>query len=108
MVKRTIVLDGALIPDQAEFWRAWARQIDPKYAEHFGHNSDAFHDAITGGGPGFPGECTVIIRNYGKLAEALGPERTLFVFQTLRSAAYESPVNITAYLLRRDQAQERV
>ena len=81
---RKIVLDGSEIKTEADLWVAWTNQIDAESARYFGKNLSAFKDAITGGGPGFPGECVVILKypsrlkknldskKYGDLTELLG------------------------------------
>jgi len=52
-----------------EFWDLYLREVIPEGVEHFGRNEDAFRDALTGGGPGWPGdsECTLEIIHVDKL-----------------------------------------
>ncbi len=53
----TIIVDCSQVQDEPDFWREYVRAIPPEGTEYFGRNLDAFWDAVSGGGPGYPGEC---------------------------------------------------
>ena len=50
----TINCDG--LNSESEFWDLYLAETNPEGACYFGHNLDAFWDALSGG-PGWPGEC---------------------------------------------------
>lgn len=39
-----------------EFWTSYLTAVKPDGAHNFGRNLAAFWDAVSGGGPGYPGE----------------------------------------------------
>jgi ribonuclease inhibitor len=51
------VVDCADVKTEGEFWQAYIRDAQPDGVEFFGRNVAAFWDAVSGGGPGWPGEC---------------------------------------------------
>ena len=53
---RTITIDCAKTADEAEFWDAYVAAALPEGRGYFGRNLAAFWDAVSGGGPGWPGE----------------------------------------------------
>ncbi len=53
---RVVSIEGSRLTDEAAFWREYLAAVRPDGAEHFGRNLDAFRDAVTSGGPGWPGE----------------------------------------------------
>jgi hypothetical protein len=56
------VIDCHSIKSEAEFWAEYLSILKPQGAEYFGCNLDAFWDALSAGGPGFPnyeGKCEV-------------------------------------------------
>lgn len=46
-----------------EIWEKYVEVTRPEDAVHFGNNLAAFNDAITAGGPGWPGECEIYFTN---------------------------------------------
>jgi ribonuclease inhibitor len=48
------VIDCYSIKSEAEFWAEYLSIVKPQGAEYFGRNLDAFWDALSAGGPGFP------------------------------------------------------
>jgi len=53
---RTITIDCAKILTVPDFWAAYVTAASPEGREYFGRNLDAFWDAVSAGGPGWPGE----------------------------------------------------
>ena len=64
---KTFQLDCSQISFEGDFWELYLEVIRPDGAEYFGRNLDAFWDAVSGGGPGWPGECQLILANTEKL-----------------------------------------
>lgn len=60
---RTYVIDCAKVLDEPRFWQIYLETTRPEGASDFGRNRAAFRDAVLGGGPGWPGECTLVITN---------------------------------------------
>ena len=52
---RVINIDGSRLTDEAAFWREYLTAVQPEGSEFFGRNLAAFRDAVTAGGPGWPG-----------------------------------------------------
>lgn len=52
----TVVVDCTGIRSSEEFWDAYVRAVGPENSSWFGRNLDAFWDAVSAGGPGWPGE----------------------------------------------------
>ncbi|MET3135334.1 hypothetical protein AAKU55_005642 [Oxalobacteraceae bacterium GrIS 1.11] len=48
---------------EADFWELYIAVVCPEGVECFGQNLNAFWDAISGGGPGWPGECIIELIN---------------------------------------------
>ena len=77
---RIITIDCAKTTNDQEFWDAYVMAALPEGRGYFGRNLNAFWDAVSAGGPGWPGEdCelrfinTKPIRSFreGKFYEAL-------------------------------------
>jgi ribonuclease inhibitor len=66
------LLDCEAISSGAEFWDLYLRIVSPVGAGFFGRNLDAFWDATAGGGPGWPGNCQIVVVNTGLLAHRNG------------------------------------
>lgn len=49
------VIDCSKIDSEQEFWNAYLNVVKPEGTEYFGRNLDAFWDALSAGGPGWPG-----------------------------------------------------
>lgn len=61
------VLDCKGVSSENEFWDLYIAQIRPDGGSFFGRNLDAFWDALTGG-PGWPGDEEIVIKNSASLA----------------------------------------
>ncbi|MBK8187858.1 MAG: barstar family protein [Cellvibrio sp.] len=54
------VIDCYAVKTEAEFWAEYLSTVKPQGTEYFGRNLDAFWDALSAGGPGYPnheGKC---------------------------------------------------
>lgn len=56
----TIVIDCQKVRDEEGFWKLYLETVRPKGAVFFGRNMAAFWDAISAGGPGWPGEVELL------------------------------------------------
>jgi hypothetical protein len=69
---RVVSIEGNLLTDEAAFWREYLAAVQPDGADYFGRNLAAFRDAVTAGGPGWPGgQCR--LRIVGHAATGVGP-----------------------------------
>ena len=66
-IHKVYVLDCTTVKSMQEFWELYLRVVSPEGEQYFGCNPDAFRDAVLGGGPGWPGACTLEIRNIKNL-----------------------------------------
>jgi len=71
-----------------DFWNKYASEIDSESAKYFGKNLDAFNDAITAKGPGFPGDCIIELMGARKLEKIFGKEDFEFILDLLRKADF--------------------
>lgn len=65
---REVVIDCSGIGSIEEFWQRYLDAAKPEGASIFGRNLDAFWDAIEGGGPGWPGEVTLVFMHSDQLS----------------------------------------
>jgi RNAse (barnase) inhibitor barstar len=61
------IIDCSAVTSEGEFWDKYLEVTCPDGSEYFGRNLDAFNDAITCGGPGWPGECEVHFTNTARV-----------------------------------------
>jgi ribonuclease inhibitor len=64
---KVVEIDCLGVRFEGEFWSRFIAATRPDGAEVFGRNRPAFRDAITGGGPGWPGECELRILHSSEL-----------------------------------------
>jgi hypothetical protein len=70
---RVVEIEGSRLTDEATFWQEYLTAVQPEGSEFFGRNLAAFRDAITAGGPGWPGDqCR--LRIVGHEAAGFGDE----------------------------------
>ncbi|MBI5536991.1 MAG: barstar family protein [Deltaproteobacteria bacterium] len=62
------VLDCSQVDTPARFWEAYLTQILVEGGEYFGRNLDALRDALSAGGPGWPGRVRIEIHAAERLA----------------------------------------
>lgn len=65
---REYFIDCYDVKCEEDFWEAYLVEVNPEGAQNFGRNLDAFWDAVSAGGPGWPGECTLRFINTDALA----------------------------------------
>ncbi|AHL77675.1 hypothetical protein CH92_17585 [Stutzerimonas stutzeri] len=56
----TIVIDCQKVGDEEGFWQLYLETVRPEGAVFFGRNMAAFWDAISAGGPGWPGDVELL------------------------------------------------
>jgi RNAse (barnase) inhibitor barstar len=86
--RRKIFINGDFCETQSDFWYKYSSQIPNDSAEYFGRNLDAFNDAITSGGPGYPGDSIIEIIGTQKLTRIFGQDNFDFIVELLRKADY--------------------
>ena len=86
--KRKIFINGEFCESKQDFWNKYVAEIDSESAKHFGKNIDAFNDAITAEGPGFPGDCIIEIIGTEKLEKVFGKDDYDFIIDLLRNAEF--------------------
>jgi RNAse (barnase) inhibitor barstar len=91
---REIVIDCSGIESPDEFWQRYLDAAKPEGASMFGRNLDAFWDAIEGGGPGWPGEVTLIFTHADQLAALRTRGGKGSFIDALRSMANRTPTVI--------------
>jgi len=64
---KTFVIDCSTVTREMELWEKYIEVTQPEGVEFFGYGLDAFNDAITGGGPGWPGECEIYFMNTARI-----------------------------------------
>lgn len=64
---KKIVIDCSALTSEMQLWELYAETTAPEGVEHFGYNLDAFNDAITAGGPGWPGTCEIYFTNMAQV-----------------------------------------
>lgn len=83
-----IFIDGEFCASKKDFWNKYVAEIDTESGKYFGKNIDAFNDAITAGGPGFPGDCIIEIIGTKKLENIFGKEDFDFIIGLLKEAEF--------------------
>lgn len=86
--KRKFFLNGYVYETQEDFWNAYTKQLNSESRKDFGKNLDAFNDAITAGGPGYPGECIIEIIGVENLKKIFGETKFQFILDLLTKAEF--------------------
>ena len=86
--QRKMFINGEFCDSKQDFWNKYASEIGSESAKYFGKNLDAFNDAITGEGPGFPGDCIIEIIGTEKLKKIFGKEDFEFIINLLKEAEF--------------------
>jgi hypothetical protein len=86
--RRKIFITGEFCDTKQYFGNKYVAEIDSESAKHFGKNLDAFNDAITAEGPGFPGDCVLEIIGTEKLKKVFGKDDFNFIIDLLRKAEF--------------------
>lgn len=80
---KTVILDGAAIPDRAALHQTLAEKLD--FPDWYGGNLDALFDCLTS----LPEDVELTVQNGAALEEALGTYAGIF-FRVLTDAAEET------------------
>jgi RNAse (barnase) inhibitor barstar len=83
-----IFINGEFCTSKKDFWNKYVAEIDTESGKYFGKNLDAFNDAITAGGPGFPGYCIIEIIGTKKLENIFGKEDFDLIIGLLKKAEF--------------------
>ena len=86
--QRKIFINGDFCDSKLDFWNKYVGEIGSRSAKHFGKNLDAFNDAITMEGPGFPGDCIIEIIGTEKLERIFGKKDFDFIIELLKKAEF--------------------
>jgi hypothetical protein len=86
--RKKIFINGEFCETKQDFWNKYVAEIDSESGKLFGKNLDAFNDAITAEGPGFPGDCIIEIIGTEKLEKVFGKEDFEFIIGLLRDAEF--------------------
>jgi ribonuclease inhibitor len=62
------ILDCSSVKSDGDFWDSYCDVVQPEGEGYFGRNLDAFWDAVSAGGPGWPGECQIHLVNVDAFA----------------------------------------
>jgi ribonuclease inhibitor len=57
------ILDCESVQSDGDFWDLYCEVVRPEGEGYFGRNLDAFWDAVSAGGPGWPGDCQIELVN---------------------------------------------
>lgn len=85
---RKIFIRGECCDSKLDFWNKYVEDMEFSAKKNFGKNLDAFHDAITTQGPGYPGDCIIEITGIKKLEKIFGKEDFDFIIGLLRDAEF--------------------
>lgn len=87
---REVVIDCSGIRSTEQFWQRYLDAAKPEGASIFGRNLDAFWDAIESGGPGWPGEVTLVFMHSDQLRDLRTSNGTASFLDALRAIADEA------------------
>lgn len=65
---KRFTLDCESVQADGDFWDLYCEVVRPEDEGYFGRNLDAFWDAVSAGGPGWPGECQIDLVNSSEFA----------------------------------------
>lgn len=57
------ILDCSSVLSEGDFWELYCEVTHPEGEGYFGRNLAAFWDAVSAGGPGWPGDCQIELVN---------------------------------------------
>ncbi|WP_269236419.1 barstar family protein [Flavobacterium flavigenum] len=86
--RRKIFINGEFCETKEDFWNKYVAEIDSESGKLFGKNLQAFNNAITAGGPGFPEDCIIEIIGTEKFEKVFGKEDFEFIIRLLRDAEF--------------------
>ena len=62
------ILDCSSLKSDGDFWDLYCEVVQPEGDGYFGRNLDAFWDAVSASGPGWPGACQIELVNVDAFA----------------------------------------
>jgi len=83
---KKFIIDCTTVASEMDVWEKYVQVTQPEGADCFGYNLDAFRDAVTAGGPGWPGECEIHFVNTSRLQKFRSGE----FYERLQNIASES------------------
>ena len=83
---RKFVIDCCTVTSKMDLWEKYLEITQPEGVEFFGYNLGTFNDAITAGGPGWPGECEIYFTNTWQIKKFCGDT----FYESLQRIATES------------------
>ena len=86
--RRRLFLNVESCKNKRDFWDKYAAEVATESIKHFGKNLEAFRDAITAGGPGYPGDCIIEIIGTKKLEQIFGKKDFDSIINLLREADF--------------------
>jgi RNAse (barnase) inhibitor barstar len=95
---REVVIDCSGIGSTEEFWQRYLDAAKPEDASIFGRNLDAFWDAIESGGPGSPGEVTLVFIHSDALQNLRTSNSNASLLDALKAIAYEASAVILKFV----------
>lgn len=87
---KEVIVDCSDLTSLDEFWQRYVDAAKPEGASLFGRNLDAFWDAVEGGGPGWPGEVTLIFTHSEHLERLSPPIADSSFLESLKSLAQQA------------------
>jgi len=87
-IPKKIFINGEFCKTKDDFWNKHVAKIAFESGKYFGKNLDDFNDAVTSGGPGFPGDYIIEIIETKKLEEIFGKENFDFIIGLLKEAEF--------------------
>lgn len=87
---REVLIDCSGIGSTEEFWQRYIDAAKPEDAADFGRNLDAFWDAIEGGGPGWPGDVSLIFMHSDQLRDLRTLNNNASFLEALKTIADET------------------
>ncbi|WP_418136699.1 barstar family protein [Agrobacterium sp. El2ro-1b] len=94
---REIHIDCSDVSSTEEFWQRYVDTVEPRDSGLFGRNLDAFWDAVEGGGPGYPGEVSLVFMNSAHLS-GLKTRNGVAFLDALKTIADETSVGNIKFL----------
>ena len=87
MTRPTVVIDARGVTDEEDFWKRYVIATEPEGAGYFGHNLDAFWDAVEGGGPGYPGKVDLHFKNMASVQSLPNGQKFMKAFAEIAADA---------------------
>lgn len=103
---REVVIDCSGIGSTEEFWQRYIDAVKPESASDFGRNLDAFWDAIEWGGPGWPGDTTLVFMHSDQLRDLKTANNNASFLDALKAIADEATAVSIKFVEGRPSSEE--